>query len=269
MATRRMFSKKIVNTARFLKMPVTTQLLYFHLGLNADDDGIVEGYNVMRMINCTEDDLKVLVAKEFVIVLNKDLVTYISDWTEHNQIRADRKVDSIYKDLLIKITPDGQPNVNQMSAECPHRLGKVRLGKVRLGKVRLGKVIKEEKTIKPDLKKPYGIIVNSWTTNPLFRTAINDFIDMRKAIKKPLTERALTLMLDKLNRLSNNDDGKIDILNQSVMSNYQGVFEVKGASTNGFKTNNKPDQGKWADYKPPKREHKPLTAKEVEDLHLI
>lgn len=108
MAERRMFSKKIVDSARFIKMPVSSQALYFHMGVRADDDGVVEGYNVMRMIGATEDDLKVLVAKGFVTILNEDLVAYINDWKEHNLIRADRKVDSIYKNLLLQIVPEVQ-----------------------------------------------------------------------------------------------------------------------------------------------------------------
>lgn len=106
MAERRMFSKRIVNSARFLKMPVSTQCLYFHLGLHADDDGVVEAYTIMNVVGATEDDLKILVAKNFVNVLNEDLVTYITDWRENNKLRADRKVDSIYKDLLIQVIPD-------------------------------------------------------------------------------------------------------------------------------------------------------------------
>jgi hypothetical protein len=106
MAERRMFSKRIVNSARFIRMPISTQALYFHLGINADDDGIVEAYTVMKSIGCTEDDLRVLVAKNFVQVLNEDLVAYIIDWTENNHIRPDRKVDSIYKELLISLNPD-------------------------------------------------------------------------------------------------------------------------------------------------------------------
>ena len=173
MAERRMFSKKIIDSARFIKMPTSSQALYFHMGVRADDDGIVEGYNVMRMIGATEDDLKVLVAKGFVTILNEDLVAYINDWKEHNLIRADRKVDSIYKDLLLQIvpevqllepkqrsdvknkqvnTPNGRPVDNQWTASgqpmdvqmqsidgemsAQDRLGKDRLGKDRLGKDR-------------------------------------------------------------------------------------------------------------------------------------
>lgn len=108
MATKRMFSLRIIDTARFMKMPISCQALYFHLALRADDDGVVEAYNVMRLLGCSEDDLRVLVAKKFVQVLNEDLVAYINDWKEHNSIRADRKIDSIYKELLISVNPDIQ-----------------------------------------------------------------------------------------------------------------------------------------------------------------
>lgn len=106
MAERRMYSRRIAHSAKFLKMPLSTQALYFHLGLVADDDGVVEAYNVMNMIGAAEDDLKILVSKQLVQVLNEDLVTYITDWRENNKLRADRKIDSIYKDLLLKLNPE-------------------------------------------------------------------------------------------------------------------------------------------------------------------
>nr|DAV60449.1 MAG TPA: replisome organizer [Caudoviricetes sp.] len=106
MAERRMFSKRIIGSARFLRMPGSTQALYFHIGMAADDDGIVEAYPIMQMVNASEDDLRLLAAKGFVKVLNEDLVTYILDWQENNKIRADRKVNSIYKDLLLQVMPE-------------------------------------------------------------------------------------------------------------------------------------------------------------------
>lgn len=142
-----MFSKKIIDSARFLKMPLETQTLYFHLGIRADDDGIVEAYSVMRLVGATEDSLKILVAKGFVTVLNDDLVTHITDWNEHNLIRSDRKVDSIYKDLLLRVVPHaeliepreradkkhhGQPMDVQRTTNGQHSIGEDRLGKVSL-----------------------------------------------------------------------------------------------------------------------------------------
>ena len=101
-----MFSLRIIDSAKFLKMPATSQLLYYHLGMRADDDGVVEAYTVLNSTGCTEDDLRVLMAKGYVQVLNDDLVSYITDWNENNNIRADRKVDSIYKDLLVSLNPE-------------------------------------------------------------------------------------------------------------------------------------------------------------------
>ena len=153
MANRRMFSKEVAESSRFLKMPMTAQCLYFHLGLNADDDGVVEAYNVMNMIHSNIDDLEVLQGRGFVKILDNDYVTYIVHWLKQNQIRADRRKQSEYRELLIKVIPElelrfisenstgnksrnegnrniddiysrrvltdnGQPNDGQMSAKC-------------------------------------------------------------------------------------------------------------------------------------------------------
>lgn len=156
MAERRMFAKTIINSARFLRMPVSSQLLYFHLGMEADDDGVVEAFSVMRKTGLHDDDLKVLAAKGFVKVLNEELVTYINDWSENNKIRADRKIDSRYKSLLLKLIPDvnlieakkradtgkftGQPmDVQTASSGQPmDGIGKDSIGEDRIGKVSIG-----------------------------------------------------------------------------------------------------------------------------------
>lgn len=106
MANRRMFSKEVAESSRFLKMPMTAQCLYFHLGLNADDDGVVEAYNVMNMIHSNIDDLEVLQGRGFVKILDNDYVTYIVHWLKQNQIRADRRKQSEYRELLIKVIPE-------------------------------------------------------------------------------------------------------------------------------------------------------------------
>lgn len=69
MAERRMFAKSIINSGRFLRMPPTSRLLYYDLGMAADDDGIVEAFAILRSTGATEDDLRVLAAKGFVISL--------------------------------------------------------------------------------------------------------------------------------------------------------------------------------------------------------
>lgn len=135
MAERRMFAKSVIGSARFLRMPSTSRLLYYDLGMQADDDGIVEAFSVMRTTGATEDDLRVLASKGFVTVMNDDLVTYITDWSKNNYIQNDRYRPSIYKELLVKIA-----NASTVNTECIHAVSEmdtqVRLGKGRLGKGR-------------------------------------------------------------------------------------------------------------------------------------
>lgn len=108
MAQRRMLTKTITNSARFIQMPQEAQNLYFHLCMNADDDGIVEAFIIMRMIGSAEDTIKILMAKGYVRPLNEEMVTFILDWNEHNLIRSDRIVKSKYRDLLLRVMPEVQ-----------------------------------------------------------------------------------------------------------------------------------------------------------------
>ena len=133
MAERRMFAKSIIGSARFLRMPPSSRLLYYDLGMYADDDGVVEAFSVMRQTSATEDDLRVLVSKGFVTVMNEDLVSLITDWNTNNFIRSDRYHPSIYKDLILQLT-DGIPGDNQVTTSGIPRLGKDSIGKVSLGK---------------------------------------------------------------------------------------------------------------------------------------
>lgn len=131
MAQRRMFSKSITNSSQFLMMPPSSQNLYFHFGMNADDDGFCEHFTIMRMTESKPDDLKVLQGKGFVKVFD-DKVLVIIDWKENNYLRSDRYTPSkyleIYKEeikaLSNKDTNDGIPDVYQLPTQV--RIGKDR-----------------------------------------------------------------------------------------------------------------------------------------------
>lgn len=148
MAQRRMFSKRITDTDLFTDMPLSTQCLYFHLNMNGDDDGFVDNTKrVQKMIGASDDDLKLLFAKEFLIPFESGVVV-IKDWKIHNYIRGDRYQETVYRDeksqLILDKTGKYQldiPPVDQMSYQ---RETQVRLGKDRLGKDRLGEVNKDK-----------------------------------------------------------------------------------------------------------------------------
>lgn len=151
MAERRMMSKSIIKSDTFLDMPATTQNLYFHMLLDADDDGFINApKSIMRMIGAKDDDMKVLAAKQFVIPFESGVVV-IKDWKIHNYIQNDRyKPSTLPERDLLNIQKDKtytlKNDVSRMDTECiqtvsigKDRLGKDRLGKVRIGKDRVGK----------------------------------------------------------------------------------------------------------------------------------
>ncbi|MCD8010940.1 MAG: hypothetical protein LUF34_09230 [Lachnospiraceae bacterium] len=98
MASRRMFSIEIAGADRFLEMPLTTQALYFHLGLYADDDGFIAApKKILRMIGAQEDDLRVLVSKSYVIPFDSGVIV-ITNWKENNFLRSDRYKPTRYQE---------------------------------------------------------------------------------------------------------------------------------------------------------------------------
>ena len=106
MAERRMFTKKIVDSDAFLDMPLSTQSLYFHLAMRADDEGFVNSpKKIQRMIGATDDDMKVLLTKKFIIAFESGVVV-IKHWKMHNYIQSDRFKPTQYteerKQLMVK-----------------------------------------------------------------------------------------------------------------------------------------------------------------------
>ena len=158
MAERRMLSKKIFQSRKFLMMPFEAQALYTHLILSSDDDGVVEAFPIVRMIGAKEDSLGLLVVKKFILPLNDDMVYFITDFEEQNKIRADRVQPSRYRELLLEKTDmvvdgkrvtgqkkyiDGQvtdkclTNDGQVTDKCPHSIGKDRIVEDSIGEYSL------------------------------------------------------------------------------------------------------------------------------------
>lgn len=106
MAQKRMFTMKIVDSDAFLDMPATTQCLYFHLNMRADDDGFIGNpKRIMKITGASEDDLRLLIAKRFVLTF-EDGVIVIKHWRMHNTLSRDRYAETSYTDekkmLLLK-----------------------------------------------------------------------------------------------------------------------------------------------------------------------
>ncbi|MDN3202197.1 DnaD domain protein [Enterococcus faecalis] len=158
MAERRMFAKTIIDSDAFLDMPLSAQCLYFHLSMRADDDGFINNpKKIQRMIGCGDDDLKLLMAKRFILVFDSGVIV-IKHWKIHNYIRNDRYKPTLYQEekaelveknskaytfktevleseshlgipddnhMVYQTETNRQPNDNQMDTQV--RLGKDRL----------------------------------------------------------------------------------------------------------------------------------------------
>ncbi len=154
MAARRMFHKEIVSSDKFLDMPISTQALFFHLGVNADDEGFVSSpKRIQRGIGCSDDDLKLLIGKKFLIAFETGVIV-IREWDTHNKIRKDRMVPTIHQEekqqleLFVQDALEGnvnqvatkcQPNVNQVSTSCPHSIVEVSAVETRIEEDRIKK----------------------------------------------------------------------------------------------------------------------------------
>lgn len=128
MAEKRMFSKSIVDSDMFLDMPSTAQALYFHLGMRADDEGFINNpKSIMRNVRCTEDDMKILIAKSYIIPFDSGVVV-IRHWKINNNVRKDRIKPTCYlneKSLLsldntdvYNLSTKCQPSDNQVTTKC-------------------------------------------------------------------------------------------------------------------------------------------------------
>lgn len=134
MAERRMFAKTIIDSDAFLDMPATSQLLYFHLSMRADDDGFInKPKSIMRMCNCTEDDMRILVTKKFVIPFESGIVV-IKHWKIHNYIAKDRYTETKYKEEKDTLELDENKAYTSRIQPVDDCETQVRLGKESIGK---------------------------------------------------------------------------------------------------------------------------------------
>lgn len=128
MANKRMFSLNVVDTDKFLEMPISSRLLYYELGMRADDDGFVDNWRkIMLYTGLKEDDLKVLISKQFIIPFESGVIV-IRHWRMNNYLQNDRTKPTIYQEELNKLGLDNN-NVYTLDTNCIHSIDKNRIDK--------------------------------------------------------------------------------------------------------------------------------------------
>ena len=181
MAERRMFAKTIIDSDAFLDMPATTQLLYFHLSMRADDDGFINKPKaIMRNCRCNDDDIKLLIAKKFIIPFESGVVV-IKHWKIHNYIAKDRYTETKYKEEKATLMLDENNSYTNCIQDVYRMDTQVRLGKVRIDKDSID--IKSDKPTKPTRHK-YGLYKNVLLSDAELEKLKAEFPDWEERIER-------------------------------------------------------------------------------------
>ena len=231
MAERRMFAKTIIDSDAFLEMPTTSQLLYFHLAMRADDDGFVnKPKSLMRMVGCKDDDLKLLFAKKFLIPFESGVVV-IKHWKIHNYIAKDRYTETKYKEEKATLMLDENNAYTQVVDDpytgCIQSVDEpstqVRLGKERKGKDRIGKGSKGEEETPIELLHrlmPEYIIPND------LKDKLDEWIKYKTERKESYKEVGMKSLLRQIenNQLMYGEKAVCDLIDDSMANGWKGII---------------------------------------------
>lgn len=269
MAQRRMFSLKVIDTDLFLDMPISARLLYYDLSMRADDDGFVSSpKKIQRMIGCSDDDFKLLIAKQFIIPFESG-VCVIKHWRIHNYIRIDRYTETIYKDEKQElIEDDGKYEIVPFSHDIPNDIPndiplvtqmdtQVRLGKDRL---ELGK---DNNTISKDIVSSTKVqpIIDKWNELGLQKLiSINQGTNRYKLLNARIKEYGEDKVLMAIENIKyssflkgQNKKGWAITFDWLVKPNnflkvLEGNYSDKEGEHGSTKKNTKPSESKWDKY---------------------
>lgn len=210
MAERRMMSKKIIDTDNFLDMPQSTQCLYFHLLLRADDDGFIQSpKSIMRITGCKDDDLKLLIAKGFVIGFETGVIV-IRHWRIHNYVQSDRyskselpeaKCVELKNKVYEVVEPPINPDNTCMDTKCIQNVYKMDT------QIRIDKIREEENRIETlchvshdDMDKSHYEIIEylNLKTGSKFKPTTKPYVQaIRSRLKEGYTVDDFKTVIDK------------------------------------------------------------------------
>lgn len=224
MAERRMFSKTIINSDLFLDLPSSAQNLYFHLSLNADDEGFVNSpKKIMKYVNSQTEDMELLIENGFVKKFDSGIVVIIH-WNLHNYIQKDRFKATIYQKEKQQLVLVGKKYV--MKDESTQFVSNVDTDCVSI----LETQDSIEKNSEEQDRSELAGILNE-IENEKVREKFECFIKMREKNHSPLTPDALRILIKKAygltKNLANQDEAIIMILDRSIINNYKDIYPLE------------------------------------------
>ena len=260
MANRRMFSLDVVDTDNFLDMPLSAQGLYFHLGMRADDDGFISSpKKIIKIVNASDDDLKLLIIKGYLIPFESGVIV-IKHWRQNNYVKGDRYKPTIYQNERKQLYAEN--NIYHLDTVCiqngtktepQDRLGKDSVGKDSVGKDSVGKdsvdtspkgevkkgenppiPLGEKKTEKQELKT----ILNSFAFSSTLHQKIQEWLLYKKERRKTYKPTGLHNLLVQVQNQCQRHGEKavIEIINRSMANNYEGILWAKIAEEGQTRT---------------------------------
>lgn len=206
MAERRMFAKSVIDSDIFLDMPLSTQALYFHLSMRADDDGFVNNpKKIMRMIGANEDSMKLLIAKKFVMPFDSGIVV-IKHWKIHNYIQKDRYKETIYtaEKSMLELSKSGEyvpvseldtrciQAVSNMDTQCIQTVSssetQVSIGKLSIDKVNnISPDFQKKSAIKTEIESEFEQIWKLYPRKEEKKRALSAYVKARTKKDNPCT----------------------------------------------------------------------------------
>ena len=182
MAERRMFAKTIIDSDAFLDMPLSTQSLYFHLSMRADDDGFINNpRKVQRMIGASDDDLRILIAKNFIIPFESGIVV-IKHWKIHNYIQKDHYKETVYIEEKARLTQK-KNKAYSLDTECIQDGDELDTECIQIGYTDKDRLVEDSRVKDKESKHQHGEFKNVLLTDKEYEKLKTEFPEAEEAIE--------------------------------------------------------------------------------------
>ena len=217
MAERRMFAKTIIDSDAFLDMPQSSQLLYFHLSMRGDDEGFINNpKSIMRNVGCKDDDIKLLIAKKFLIPFDSGVVV-IKHWRIHNYIQKDRFTPTKYQTEKAMLSLDENKSYTQCIQNVSNMDTQVRIGKDSIGKVN------KEKSKKENL---FSLFVDDYNISESLQAKLTEWLTYKTERKESYKEQGLKALLRKVenNALEYGDKAICELIDECMANGWKGII---------------------------------------------
>lgn len=238
MAEKRMFTQKIIDSDAFLDMPLSAQALYFHLNMRADDDGFVNNpKKITRTVNASEDDLKLLLMKRFIIGFDSGVIV-IKHWRMHNTLKSDRYSPTDYQEEFSQLMIKGnkaytervalpEPERNQAGTKLEPERNQD--GTKTEPQNREEENREEKKSVEEGVRVPRTAtqiaeeVIRDWS--PRMQEAVRDWLAYKKEKRQGYKETGLKSLLSQIRREADEhgEEALIQVIRTSMSSNYTGI----------------------------------------------